>query len=113
MEDQRKLTHQEFLERQRNGRTDCEQFSGTIVKDDPLPPAKIGNLKWDLRLAELETGQSVKLSMSEDESRKSIKTIRSTVSRYKRNNKPKDFAVRLILNDEWTGIGIWRKDQHD
>ena len=56
----------------------------------------------------MEVDQSVKLPLTKEESRQNVSTVRSLVSRYKRNNPPKTFAVRLIDDEEWTGIGIWR-----
>ena len=73
-----------------------------------LPEPKKTNIKWKLWLEDLEEGQSVRLPLGKEESRQHVSTVRSLVSRYKRKNPPKTFAVRLIDNGEWVGIGIWR-----
>ena len=80
------------------------KFAGT----EPVPEPRKTNIKWKLWLEDLEEDESVRLPLSKEESRQHVSTVRSLVSRFKRNNPPKTFAVRLIDNDEWTGIGIWR-----
>lgn len=110
MEKARKLTHQEFLSQPGNGAADSDKYIGTIVTGDPVPEPKKTNIKWKLWLEYMEVGQSVKLPLTKEESLQKVSTVRSLVSRYKKNNPPKNFAVRLIDNEEWTGIGIWRTE---
>ena len=108
MEKARKLTVIEFHNQQENGGVDSDKFKGSIVIDDPVPEPKKTNVKWKLWLEYLEKGQSVRLPLSKEESRKHASTVRTLVSRFKKNNAPKNFAVRLVDTEEWTGIGIWR-----
>ena len=82
--------------------------SAEITDNDPVPEPKTKSIKWKLWLENLMIGQSVRLPLSKEESRQHSPTIRNLVSRYKKNNPPKNFAVRLIDNEEWTGVGIWR-----
>ena len=113
MEKPRTFTHQEFLSQRVNGGADFDKHTGTIVTDDPVPEPKKTNIKWKLSLEYMDIDQSVKLLLTKEESRQHVSTVRSLVSRYKKNNPPKNFAVRLIDNEEWTGIGIWRTDEHE
>jgi len=84
-----------------------------VADNDPVPEPGTKNIKWKLWLENLMVGQSVRLPLSKEESRKHSPTIRNLVSRYKKNNPPKNFAVRLIDNEEWTGVGIWRIENNN
>ena len=84
------------------------RYEAKFAGNDPVPEPKKTNIKWKLWLEDLEEGQSVRLPLGKEESRQHVSTVRSLVSRYKRKNPPKTFAVRLIDNGEWIGIGIWR-----
>tara|TARA_R100000656_G_scaffold2695_1_gene4382 strand:- start:153 stop:494 length:342 start_codon:yes stop_codon:yes gene_type:complete len=84
------------------------RYVAKFAGNEPIPEPKKTNVKWKLWLEYLEKGQSVRLPLSKEESRKHASTVRTLVSRFKKNNEPKNFAVRLIDDEEWTGIGIWR-----